>query len=48
LTHRDLEMVAFRCEVEGLRRSVDVRWARRTDLEALGIPSAMRALLVQV
>jgi A/G-specific adenine glycosylase len=48
LTHRDLVLVAFRCEVNGLSMSSALRWARRDELTGLGLPSAMRALLAQV
>lgn len=48
LTHRDLVLVAFRCEIDGLRPAPSLRWARRAELGPLGLPSAMRALLAQV
>jgi A/G-specific adenine glycosylase len=48
LTHRDLILVAFRCEIRGLGHTPGLQWFRREELEPLGLPTAMRALLAQV
>ncbi len=47
LTHRDLVLVAYRCEVGRLSRQPSLRWASRRELDGLGLPSAMLALLAQ-
>jgi hypothetical protein len=46
LTHRDLELVAYRCSVR--RAPPDaaaLRWAGAAELDRIGVSSAMRALL---
>jgi len=48
LTHRDLTLSAFCCHVGSLRPSKAMRWASPSDLGALGMASAMRALLDRV
>lgn len=48
LTHRDLVLVAFRCELSLLEPGPDLRWARRSELPGLGLPAAMLALLARV
>jgi A/G-specific adenine glycosylase len=45
LTHRELTLTAFRCDISGLKDGEGLRWVLRADLERVGIPSAMRALL---
>ena len=45
LTHRELTLVAFSCEISGLPESGDLAWAGPRELEGLGVSSAMRALL---
>ena len=45
LTHRELSLAAFRCDISSLKEREGLRWTRRDDLERVGIPSAMRALL---
>ncbi len=45
LTHRELSLAAFRCEISHLNDLDGLRWVPRTDLGRVGIPSAMRALL---
>jgi A/G-specific adenine glycosylase len=48
LTHRDLELVAYRCRLRGravLPPGGPLRWIARKDLERTGLPAAMRALL---
>jgi adenine-specific DNA glycosylase len=44
LTHRDLELVAYRCALRGAPPE-GLRWARPADLGSLGVATAMRALL---
>ncbi|MCM2332505.1 MAG: A/G-specific adenine glycosylase [Anaeromyxobacteraceae bacterium] len=48
LTHRDLLLAAYRCEISCLAVGEGLRWARRSELEPLGLPAAMHALLAQV
>lgn len=45
LTHRELTLAAFPCEIGDLEPGPAHRWTRWEALEQLGLPSAMRALL---
>ncbi|HEU4382604.1 MAG TPA: A/G-specific adenine glycosylase [Anaeromyxobacteraceae bacterium] len=48
LTHRDLVLVAYRCAAPGAPVAGPWRWAARSWIPRLALPSAMRALLREV
>jgi A/G-specific adenine glycosylase len=48
LTHRDLMLVAFRCDLGRLGRRDGIQWASPGEVETIGMPAAMLALLDQV
>jgi A/G-specific adenine glycosylase len=48
LTHRELELVCFSCQVGRLGRDQGRRWVAPGRLEDLGVASAFRSLLAQV
>ncbi len=48
LTHRDLALEAYRCDVPAARPAGPWRWAAWSRLPRLGLPTAMRALLDEV
>jgi A/G-specific adenine glycosylase len=49
LTHRDLTLRAFRCELrEGVAPGPALRFAGASNVEGLGVPSAVRDLLARV
>lgn len=45
LTHRDLVLVGFRCQISKLRTEELIRWAGPAERSQLGLPSAVGALL---
>jgi A/G-specific adenine glycosylase len=48
LSHRDLVLAAFSCKIGRLGSGARLCWARRSELDGLALPAAMRALLAQL